>query len=1143
MEIRKMTCPKCGGAVKLDGDLAGGVCPSCGTKFGLGSAAPLTVPETKTSAPAPEPAVGDYRPGAPAARGRLSMADQRREQEKNDAATRAAEEANLAAKEASLSEKDPGQSSLIGGRLKTAFRFINAKQWMRADAVLNDVLKMEPGNEEALRGKRLVAAHKTEDLPKETPAPAEPVRVAEPAPAPTPAPAPIPVVVPVPVPAAAPAPAEEQPKEKEPEAEAAPVPVTPVLVPETETGRRAESEIADTDRRMTARLSDSIDRKRNQKLLNKSNRALSKQKWKKADAYADEILKTDPESAYAYRNKLLAELRLTEERRLAEYAGSLSDHRYFLLALNYSTGALNRRLMGYADASTRSALVIERSQAIREMERFRQAEADTDRRVAEVNASLPENFNDEEAEKARNERISRILDRADALREKKKWAKAEELYHSALSIDGECADAYLGLLLVSLKLKQEKKLAHCKEPFGTDPNFLLAMHYGSRVMRRRLERYLASAGQQQPAGGSGVVVLPAGEQVSSNATGAGLQELRAEMNHRLDGIERMIAYGAADVRGLTPEEIAVRLNAAEREVYMTRIAAAELSREDTIASSERRAELLSLLHAKEEEVIRLRAAMKDAESAVIDDEYFTSELRDTESKLEPLFRRARKLHKRGKFTRAGEVYAEILTLDPTNGEAYVGRLLCDLGMKREKNLAKARRSFTNDENFVLAVRFSTPDERKRLTKAAEKVDRRLGIYDAKTTEKKSRSEKKRAEELRASRRDALAQDAERRAKANRISGTHPRVKDEDEALAQANRYIKRDKYAKARAILDDLLVRSPDFAGAYLARLLCTFSCRKPSELGKVSTPIRDNPDYILAYHFGKSNTRRRLSKYAAKADKRAAKAGVKLDAEWDKIQNTELDEAKREEAAFFRASGDHAEQRRVKLDVYAVKAAAAAPGRKMGQSKPEHEKTLKRGYKFLKRRKWSQAQACFERVRDDDPADCSVYIGLLLVSLGLREERDLSRAKASFSDNRYYLLALCCADARTADRLRDYAARADRRFGKKDEQIPVTYTELARRREDMNRRRITDLERKNRDLEAELERRGEPTRVATAFSDDDPDYYVHEGGRFSSLKVALFLLGVTLAVAVIGAAALLVFRFHGSFGDMIAAIKGAFGK
>ena len=95
-----------------------------------------------------------------------------------------------------------------------------------------------------------------------------------------------------------------------------------------------------------------------------------------------------------------------------------------------------------------------------------------------------------------------------------------------------------------------------------------------------------------------------------------------------------------------------------------------------------------------------------------------------------------------------------------------------------------------------------------------------------------------------------------------------------------------------------------------------------------------------------------------------------------------------------------------------------------------------------------------------------------------------------------------------------------------------------------MNRRRITDLERKNRDLEAELAKRGEPTRVASSAAvDDDPDYYLHEGGRFGALKVALFLLGITLGVALIGAAALLVFRFHGSFGDMIAAIKGAFGK
>lgn len=1141
MEIRKMTCPKCGGAVKLDGNLAGGVCPSCGSKFGLGADAPLTVPEAKPAAPAPAVGENDYRPGAPAARGRLSMADQRREDARRNEAARQAEEANRAAKEAAQSEKTPGQSSLTNQRLKSAFRAINAKQWMRADATLNDILKVEPDNEEALRGKRLVAAHKT-DLPEEKPAPAEPIRAAEPTPTPAPAKAePVavaPVPVPVPLPVAAPAPTEAQAQAEEPAA-----PVTPVLVPETETGRRAESEIADTDRRMTARLSDSIDRKRNQKLLNKSNRALAKRKWKKADAYADRILETDPESAYAYRNKLLAELKLTEERRLAEYEGSLSDHRYFLLALNYSTGSLNRRLMGYADASTRSALVIERSQAIREMERFRQAEADTDRRVAEINASLPEDFNDERSEKERNERISKILDRADAFREKKKWAKAEDLYHAALAIDGECADAYLGLLLVSLKLKQEKKLAHCKEPFGTDPNFLLAMHYGSRVMRRRLERYLASAGQTPVSGPSGVVVLPTGATAPAGATGAGLEELRAEMNHRLDGIERMISYGWYDYSHLTPEEIAARLSAAEREVYLTRIAAAELSKEETLASSERRAELLARLHAKEEEVIRLRAAMNDAESAVARDEYYISELRDTESKLDPLFRRARKLHKRGKFARADEVYAEILALDPTNGEAYVGRLLCDLQIKKVEKLHKARRSFSGDETYFLAVRFSTPEERKRLTKAAEKVDKRLGVAGAKSSEKSSRSEKKRIEERRATRRDALAQDAERRAKAARLSGTHAKEREEDELLAEAERYIKRDKYSKARGILDGLIERSPDFAGAYLARLLCTFSCRKPSELGRVSSPIRDNPDYILAYHFGRRSTRRKLAKYADKADKRAEKAGVKTISEWTEIENAELEQNRRETAELYRASGDHAEQRRVKLDVYAVKSAAAAPGRRAGVSRPEHEKTLKRGYKYLKKKKWNQAQACFEHVRDEDAADCSAYVGLLLVSLGLREERDLARAKSSFSDNRYYLLALCCADAKTAERLREYAARADRRFGKKDDPVPVTYTELARRREDVSRRRISELEQRNRDLEAELAKRGESSRVGTAFADDDPDYYLHEGGRFSGLKVALFLLGITLAVALVGAAALLVFRFHGSVSDMIAAFKEAFGK
>jgi len=1048
MEIRKMTCPKCGGAVKLNGDLAGGVCPSCGMSFGLGSAAPLTVPEAKPAVSAPTPEADDYRPGAPAVRGRLSASDERREAARREEAARAAEEANRAAKEASLSEKDPVQASLTAQRLKTAFRAINAKQWMRADAILNDILKAEPSNEEALRGKRLVAAHKT-DQPEA--ASAEANRAAEPA-------------------AAVPESAEKS---------APVVAVTPVLVPETETGRRAESEIADTDRRMAARLSDSIDRKRNQKLLNKSNRALLKKKWKKADAYANEILKSDPESAYAYRNKLLAELKLPEERYLAEYEGNLSEHGYFLLALNYSTGALNSRLVSYADVSTRCL-------AIRELDRFSQAEAETSRRIAEINASLPDNYNDEAAEKERNKRISKILDRADALREKKKWAKAKALYQSALEVDGECADAYLGLLLVSLKLNQEKKLAHCKEPFGTDPNFLLAMHYGSRVMRRRLKLYLESAGQNPPASADELIILPA---AAPSAAGTEIEELRADMNRHLEGIERLLLYGGYGERGLSPEEL-----------------------------------------------LRLPAAESNADR-------YATELCNTERKLAPIFRRARKLHKRKKYERAATVYNEILALDPTNRDAYVGKLLCDLRLKKEKKLVKSRSSFSSDECFILAVRFSSPEETKRLEKAASKVDRRLGVKDAKSNEKSSRAAKKRKEEYRSARRDAITQDAERRTKETRIAGTHLRPKEEDKALAEAERYIKRDKYKKAKPILDDLIAHSPDFAGAYLARLLCTCSCRKPSELGKVSYPFRDNPDYILAYYFGKRKTRKRLTKYAAKAEKRAKKAGGKVAAEWADIENAELADTRREQETLNRIAGNHAEQRRVQLDAPVVKTTATAPGHRLGQSKSEHKQTVQKGYDYLRRKKWNKARACFEQVRNDNPSDCAVYVGLLLVSLGLREQRELAKAKTTFSENRYYQLALCCADIKTAALLRDYAARADRLYGKMNDPTPVTYTEYYRRSEELKNRRISELEKKNNDLEAELARRGESSRVGAAFADDDSDYYLHDGGRFAALKVALFLLGITLTVALVGALALFIFRFHGNFSEMIEAIKNAFGK
>ena len=152
---------------------------------------------------------------------------------------------------------------------------------------------------------------------------------------------------------------------------------------------------------------------------------------------------------------------------------------------------------------------------------------------------------------------------------------------------------------------------------------------------------------------------------------------------------------------------------------------------------------------------------------------------------------------------------------------------------------------------------------------------------------------------------------------------------------------------------------------------------------------------------------------------------------------------------------------------------------------------------------------------------------------------------KTPISSNRYYLLALCCADAPTADRLRGYAERADRRYGKKSESVPATYTDLVKRREDVNRRRIENLEKKNRELEAELARKKNPNLayVGGKDPDSDPDYYLHDGGRFGSLKVALFFLAVALGIAVLAAAAILIFRYNGNFSAMIDAIKNAFGK
>ena len=76
------------------------------------------------------------------------------------------------------------------------------------------------------------------------------------------------------------------------------------------------------------------------------------------------------------------------------------------------------------------------------------------------------------------------------------WAKADEYCERVLDMDPECAEAYLGKLMVEKKVKIQAALANCKEPFDDSNNYKKAIRFGSRELAATLEGYVNHIDEQ-----------------------------------------------------------------------------------------------------------------------------------------------------------------------------------------------------------------------------------------------------------------------------------------------------------------------------------------------------------------------------------------------------------------------------------------------------------------------------------------------------------------------------------------------------------------------------------------------------------------------------------------------------------------------
>ena len=89
-----------------------------------------------------------------------------------------------------------------------------------------------------------------------------------------------------------------------------------------------------------------------------------------------------------------------------------------------------------------------------------------------------------------NLNIAPLLKRAFMFLEDKDWNSADEYCEKVLDIDPECAEAYLGKLMVELNITSRQNLKNCSTPFDNRNNFQKSMRFADDNLKNELQGYI-----------------------------------------------------------------------------------------------------------------------------------------------------------------------------------------------------------------------------------------------------------------------------------------------------------------------------------------------------------------------------------------------------------------------------------------------------------------------------------------------------------------------------------------------------------------------------------------------------------------------------------------------------------------------------
>lgn len=89
-----------------------------------------------------------------------------------------------------------------------------------------------------------------------------------------------------------------------------------------------------------------------------------------------------------------------------------------------------------------------------------------------------------------NTNISPLIKRMFIFLEDEDWESANEYSEKVLDQDPENAQAYLGKLMIKLRVRKQEELRDCKEPFDDNGNYQRAVRFGDESLRATLIEYI-----------------------------------------------------------------------------------------------------------------------------------------------------------------------------------------------------------------------------------------------------------------------------------------------------------------------------------------------------------------------------------------------------------------------------------------------------------------------------------------------------------------------------------------------------------------------------------------------------------------------------------------------------------------------------